>query len=75
LADQDSCEWGRRVHPRIRQKTELFELGWCQQMSLVNYEHDPPVPFGFFGGEQVSGLGHDLDFVEAGGRPPRLVRW
>src|SRR5260370_562959 len=36
-------------------------------MSLVNYENDPPMPFGFFGGEQVSGLGHDLDFVAAGG--------
>ncbi len=52
---------------RVRQETELFELGWRQKMSFVDNNYDAPVPFGFFGSEQVGGLGHDLNFVEAGG--------
>lgn len=44
LADEDPG--GRGVHLAVGQRSELFELGGCQEVGLVDHDQDPPVRSG-----------------------------
>ena len=65
LADQDPGERAGAVHVRVGHEPQFLELVGLQQVRLVD-QHHGAVPFGGLGGEQVSGLGHQLGFEVAG---------
>jgi len=40
LTDEEQCEQAPGIHLGIRQQPQLFELIGCQQVGLVDYDHD-----------------------------------
>jgi hypothetical protein len=66
LPGQDRGERRRRVHLRVRQQPQLFELVGLQEVRLIADDHDAAVPLGGLGGEQVGRLGHQLGLEVAG---------
>jgi hypothetical protein len=66
LPGQDPGERAGGVHLRVGQQPQLFKLGRVQEMSLIADHDDLAVSFCGLGGEQVTGLGHQLGFEIAG---------
>jgi hypothetical protein len=63
LADEQQRERALRIHLGVGQQAQLLELIGCEQVRLVDDEHDATTAFVFFGGQQGLGLRDQFGFL------------